>query len=364
MNFTKIAAGAALLSAVVVAQADTVDSGAMTTFTAGSPALAEDVNGNFTAITTAVDDNATDIGTNAAAIADNASDIADNAAGVSTNASGIATNASGISTNTGGIASNAAAITNNATGIADNTAAISSNSADISANSGLISENAAAVSGNSTDISVNSGLISDNAAAIAINNTAISNLDTVVNGNGDGIDTNAAAIAALQATVASLQSQIDDLETGSGTGTGPAEVTEAADLVGREYCVISSFSGADSDPGNGFARINQGTEVLNFNITSATQMSVVTVVNNEYELGMNLAYDAVNDTNYLTSQLDTSLTDTTDMTVDITGLSNGVMSTSIGINFYVSKYGDVMIAREYDPSEGIWSSVIIAVECR
>ncbi|MDK2777978.1 MAG: hypothetical protein KYX62_09975 [Pseudomonadota bacterium] len=66
----KVSAGIALLSAAVATQAGTVDSSAMTTFQSGTAAVASEVNGNFTAVTTAVDANATDISTLQSAIED------------------------------------------------------------------------------------------------------------------------------------------------------------------------------------------------------------------------------------------------------------------------------------------------------
>ncbi|WP_221800361.1 hypothetical protein [Oceanobacter mangrovi] len=58
---TKITAMAAILVAGLNAQAGVVDSGNITTFTAGTAAKASEVNGNFDAVVTAVDANATDI---------------------------------------------------------------------------------------------------------------------------------------------------------------------------------------------------------------------------------------------------------------------------------------------------------------
>lgn len=70
--------------------------GPLTTFTANTTAKASEVNANFTAVKSAVDDND--------------GRITSNAAGISTNATGITTNAAGIATNASGIASNTTAI--------------------------------------------------------------------------------------------------------------------------------------------------------------------------------------------------------------------------------------------------------------
>jgi hypothetical protein len=68
----------------------------LTSFTSGTPAKASEVNDNFSAVKTAVDDNAADVATNTAGIATNAADVATIATGVMINTTGIATNASAI----------------------------------------------------------------------------------------------------------------------------------------------------------------------------------------------------------------------------------------------------------------------------
>ena len=54
----------------------------LNTFTAGTPAVANDVNANFTAIKTAVDDNNTRVNANIASLASNSSNIANNAGSI------------------------------------------------------------------------------------------------------------------------------------------------------------------------------------------------------------------------------------------------------------------------------------------
>jgi len=66
------------------------------TFTAGTPAVAAQVNANFTAAKTAVDDNNTRINTNATTAATNATNITANTASAATNTTNIATNATAI----------------------------------------------------------------------------------------------------------------------------------------------------------------------------------------------------------------------------------------------------------------------------
>ncbi len=72
------AAAALLISSTAWAGALTIPN----TFTAGTPAVAADVNVNFTAAKTAVDDNNTRINTNAASAATNTTDIAGNATNI------------------------------------------------------------------------------------------------------------------------------------------------------------------------------------------------------------------------------------------------------------------------------------------
>ncbi len=86
-------------------------------FTAGEAAVAAEVNANFTAVKTAVNDNDSRISTNASDISSNTSDIATNASNISSNTSDIATNASNISSNTSDIATNASNIANNTSNV-------------------------------------------------------------------------------------------------------------------------------------------------------------------------------------------------------------------------------------------------------
>ena len=86
-------------------------------FSANTPAVAAEVNANFTAAKTAIDENnarvgvnESDIATNAAAIGSNASDIAANSNAITTVDSKADTNAVNIGVNAAGIAANTAAI--------------------------------------------------------------------------------------------------------------------------------------------------------------------------------------------------------------------------------------------------------------
>lgn len=82
-----------MMAVVLVLVASPAMAGQMSvpnTFTAGTPALAAQVNANFTAAKTAVDDNDARITTNAATAATNTANITTNAAAIATNASAIA----------------------------------------------------------------------------------------------------------------------------------------------------------------------------------------------------------------------------------------------------------------------------------
>lgn len=71
-------------SPVAAAQAGSVNVGNMTTFSSGTPALASEVNGNFTEQSTQINDNDGRIITNAGDISNNASDISNNASDIAT----------------------------------------------------------------------------------------------------------------------------------------------------------------------------------------------------------------------------------------------------------------------------------------
>ncbi len=89
------------------------------TFQSGQPAVAAEVNDNFSALETAAIDNAAGIASNSTSIDGNATDIASNATAIDDNGVGIAANSAAIGSNT-------AEINTNTVTIQDNTDAISS----------------------------------------------------------------------------------------------------------------------------------------------------------------------------------------------------------------------------------------------
>jgi len=80
------------------------------TFTSGTKAVAQDVNSNFTAVKSSVDDNDSRITSNTSSITSNTSSITSNTSSITSNASSITSNTSSITSNTGNIASQATRI--------------------------------------------------------------------------------------------------------------------------------------------------------------------------------------------------------------------------------------------------------------
>lgn len=89
-NKLALMAGALALVSSNVALAGQVSGANMTTFSAGGAAVAAEVNGNFTELTTQINDNNSRITTNNASISTNATSIANNDARITTNAADIA----------------------------------------------------------------------------------------------------------------------------------------------------------------------------------------------------------------------------------------------------------------------------------
>jgi len=81
------------------------------TFSSGTKAVASEVNANFTAVETEVDDNAGNITSNATNIGINVNNISISAGNISTNSANISINTDNIDTNDVNISSNSAAIT-------------------------------------------------------------------------------------------------------------------------------------------------------------------------------------------------------------------------------------------------------------
>lgn len=175
-------------------------------FVSGTPAVAADVNANFDAVESSVDDNDARITTNATAITglqndkldagglgtaldtttttagnsiDNNKGLIDsNTAGIANNATSISTkaDATDVTTNSANIATNTSDITTNAANISTNTSDIATNAADISTNTSDIATNAADISTNTADIATNAANISTNTTNISGNTSDIADL--------------------------------------------------------------------------------------------------------------------------------------------------------------------------------------------
>jgi len=169
-------------------------------FVSGTKAVAADVNANFDAVATAVNDNDTRIKTNAADIVTNTAAIATKAAAtdVTTNATNISANATAIATKANTTDVNTAlAAKADASTVSTNTANISANATAIAtkADASTVSTNTANISANATAIATkaDSSTVSTNTANISANATAIA-------GKADSstVTTNTTNITALQ----------------------------------------------------------------------------------------------------------------------------------------------------------------------
>ncbi len=148
------------------------------TFSANTAAVAAEVNANFTAAKTAVDDNDSRITTNAASITTNSTSITSNATDISNNQSAITTNSGAITSNTASINTNTGNISTNTTDIATNAGNISTNSTNITTNTGDISTNTTDIATNTSDIATNVTNIATNTADIGTNTASITALQS------------------------------------------------------------------------------------------------------------------------------------------------------------------------------------------
>ncbi len=199
----------------------------LTDFASNTTAKASEVNENFAAVKTAVNDNDTRITANKSAIGDANSGLV----------KGVADNKAAIGDENSGLVKDVAA---NKTAIGD-------------ANSGLVKD----VATNATAIGdASSGLVkgvADNKAAIAANATAIDG-KAAASGSGNSIDENASDIGSLQTGVNDLKTVVGDSNSGL--------VKDVADLKAGGSCpndmaVVGSICFDKTEyQENGVAKVN------------------------------------------------------------------------------------------------------------
>ncbi len=246
MKKTALYTGIALASAVAVPAAWAGSLTIPNTFTSGTKALASEVNANFSAVKTEVDDNDARITTNAGAIATNKTAIDLNT-----------THRTGDGSDHANVAANSTAISNNAAAILLNTnhrAGDGSDHANVAANSTAISNNTAAITLNTTH---RTGDGSDH-ANVALNDThrqgdgsdhanvALNDAHRLGNGSDHSdVAANKAAIAALQGNPAGQPCQGNDASD-IMVRVGPlcvdkyeASVWSSSDGTGTQYGVTS-----------------------------------------------------------------------------------------------------------------------------
>jgi len=149
-------------------------------FTPGTPAVAAEVNANFTAVESAVNDNNTNITTNTTSIGGNATSIGANATSIGGNTTSIGSNTTAIGGNTSSIGSNTTAIGGNTTSIGGNTTSIGDNTTSIGSNTTAIGDNTTSIGDNTTGIVNNTANITINTPNIANNTSDIANIDSRV----------------------------------------------------------------------------------------------------------------------------------------------------------------------------------------
>jgi hypothetical protein len=170
-----------LLNSTIMALLATASSAALAasltvpnSFTAGNTAVAADVNANFTAVKTAVDDNDGRITTNAADIATNATAIAGKADTTTVNtALGLKADTAAVNTALGLKADTTAV--NTALGLKADTTTVNT-ALGLKADTTTVTANTADIATNATGIATNVTAIATNATAIATNATAITAL--------------------------------------------------------------------------------------------------------------------------------------------------------------------------------------------
>ncbi len=203
----------------------------LNTFVANTPAVADDVNANFTNVKNAVDDNDSRIATNTNSISVNTGNITTNAdAIVNLRASATAT-VDDIQTNTGNVTNNTTAINTLQTSVTATVDDIQTNTSNITTNADAIDNLRASATATVDDIQTNTSNIATNADAIdnlRASATAITNFVNQVSIGGS----NTAAV-----TVSSADNPIISVDCSSGESLQAA--IETSPLHGKVVIEIT-----------------------------------------------------------------------------------------------------------------------------
>jgi len=157
----------------------------------------------------------------------------------------------------------------------------------------------------------------------------------------------AASASQVNANFTALANAIDNLAARVTLLESPLNKPSVTlnDLVGKTYCITNI--GAISGQANNFARFSSYVSKSTLMITSTTQASLNAVSDDEHELGVSATGAGLTGTITHYSNLNPVTT------VTISGLSNGVLATSIG-NLYLAKDGTVLLSTDftYTASQG------------
>ena len=138
-----------------------------------------------------------------------------------------------------------------------------------------------------------------------------------------------ANFTALANAINNLSARVDALEADPSVTVN--------DLVGKTYCITSI--GTISGQSTNFARFSSYVSKATLMITSTTQASLTGVEDHEHELGLSVSSGGLDGTISQHSNPDSA-------TITINGLSNGVLSTSVG-DLYLAKDGTVLLSTDF-----------------
>jgi histone H3/H4 len=214
------------------------------TFSSGTPAVAVDVNQNFSDVAAAVNDNHGRITTNEGAIATNATAISGNASAITANGLAIGSNTAAIGTNATNISAAGTAISNNAAGVISNAARITTNEGNISSHSTTIAGNTSAIATHEVRITANEGDVAANSTAIAGNTSDITTVVNDVAINTDDITQNAANIAGHASRI--TQNELDVAGNATNIATNTADIAALQGAAGTSAGAVYRWNAFSS----------------------------------------------------------------------------------------------------------------------